>query len=211
MNLQTVHILISSSSGLFVLKENILLWCSQASILPMTNIFVWWSSLKTCFCKDCLHSNYHTLKRKVFILWPGLKIKYPVYIISQTKCTTNIFAWWSGLKLDSTQVVVTAIIKCLRKKYFVSKSILFLYYYSQVHSKYFCLIVRLENIIPWRLSVTAIYTCCSSIIHLRESMFCFTVLLVNILQFILSGKPGWRSGLKTWFCVDYVTAIIHLK
>ena len=35
----------------FILKENILLWCSQPSILPTT---------------DCLHSNYHMFKQKVF-------------------------------------------------------------------------------------------------------------------------------------------------
>ena len=47
-----------------------------------------------------LHSNYHTHKQKLFfILWQGMKRKhYPMYIISQTKYTTNIFVWGSGLK-----------------------------------------------------------------------------------------------------------------
>ena len=71
-------------------------WCSQQSILPTTNIFVWSSNLKICFHTDCFHCSY---TRKVFILWLGLKRKhYPVYIISQIKCTKNIFVWQSGLK-----------------------------------------------------------------------------------------------------------------
>ena len=37
-NLQTVHILITSYNRLFCFRENILLWCSQPSILPKTNI-----------------------------------------------------------------------------------------------------------------------------------------------------------------------------
>ena len=64
--------------------------------LPTTNIFVWSSNLKICFHTDCFHCSY---TRKVFILWLGLKRKhYPVYIISQIKCTKNIFVWQSGLK-----------------------------------------------------------------------------------------------------------------
>ena len=64
------------------------------------------------------------------------------------------------------------------------------YYQSQVHSKYFCVVVSLENIIPLRLLVTIIYTC-KSIIHLSD----FFVVVVswlglnNFLQFELSGKP----------------------
>ena len=86
------------------------------------------------------------------------------------------------------------------------------YYQSQVHSKYFCLTFRLENI-SWKLSVTIIYTCCTSITHFNKNTFCFMAWLENILQFILSGKPVWRSGLKTWFCGYYrlITVIIHLK
>ena len=59
-----------------VLKENTLLWCSQPSILPVINItqkiflfgsLVWkHSSAQISFCTDGLHSNYHTLKWKVF-------------------------------------------------------------------------------------------------------------------------------------------------
>ena len=75
------------------------------------------------------------------------------------------------------------------------------YYQSQVHSKYFCLMVRLENI-PWRLLVTTIYTCCTSVIHLSENIFCFMAWRENILQLLLSGKSVWRSGLQTWFQVN---------
>ena len=71
------------------------------------------------------------------------------------------------------------------------------YYQSQVHSKYYCLTVRLENIIPWRLLVTTMYSCYIGVIHLCENIFCFMAWLENILQFILSGKPVWRSGLKS--------------
>ena len=79
-----------------------------------------------------------------------------------------------------------------RKAFFVPwlgmKIFYSVYYQSQVQSKYFCLMVRLGNIIPWRLSVTTIYTYCRSIIHLSENIFCFMALLENILQFVLSGK-----------------------
>ena len=69
------------------------------------------------------------------------------------------------------------------------------YYQLQMH-KCFCLIFRLEKIIPWRLLLTTIsdtLVCCTRIIHLTENIFCFMV-----WQFI-SGKPVWRSGLETWF------------
>ena len=90
--------------------------------------------------------------------------------IHQTKCTTNIFDHHSW-KHDSTQIVITAIIKCLGEKYFwpVLKMFCSVYYQLQVHSKYFRLTVRLESIIPWRSLVTTIYTCCTSIIHLSEN------------------------------------------
>ena len=65
----------------------------------------------------------------------------------------------------------------------------------------FCLAVRLENI-SWRLLVTIIYTSCTSIIHLSESMFCFMGWPEISLQFLISGKPVWRSGLKVWFQVN---------
>ena len=108
---------------------------------------------------------------------------------------------------DSMQLVVTAIIKCLSKLCFwfswpSLKIICSIYYQSQVHNKYLCLMVRLENIIPRRLLVTTIYTCCTSTMHFSENMFCFMARLKNILQFLLSGKPFWRSGLKTWFQVN---------
>ena len=146
---------------------------------------------------------------KVFILWPGLKRKhYLVYIISHAKCATNIFVWQSGWKTwfqvdfhhSNYQMLKRTVffVSCPGLEMFCS-----VYYPSQVHSKYFCLTVRLENIIPWRLLVTTIYTCCISIIHLSENIFCFLAWLENILQFILSGKPVWQSDLKTRFCGDY--------
>ena len=183
-----------------------------------TNIFVWRSGLKTCFHTDCLHSNYHVaISNEKYFLFCDLVWKHrPVYIISQTKCTTNIFVWRSGLQTQfhadrrhSNYQMLT------RKAFFVPwlgmKIFYSVYYQSQVQSKYFCLMVRLGNIIPWRLSVTTIYTYCRSIIHLSENIFCFMALLENILQFVLSGKSVWRSGLKVWFCGDYLTTIIHLK
>ena len=71
------------------------------------------------------------------------------------------------------------------------------YYQSQVHSRYFCLTVKLENI-PWRLLVTTIYICCTSIIHLRGNIFCFMVWLENILQFIFLGYQA-AMVLKLWY------------
>ena len=178
----------------FILKENILSWCSQTSILPTTNILSWWSGLKTgfCFCTDCFHSSYHMLKQKVFCDWDWKH--YPVYIISQTKSTANIFIWWSYLKTwfqgdchHSNYQMLTW------NAFFVLwpglKMFCSAYYQSQMHSKYVCLTVRLANIIPWRLLVTKIYTCCTSIIHLDENIFCFMAWLENILQVLFSGKP----------------------
>ena len=78
-------------------------------------------------------------------------------------------------KHDPMHTVITAIIICLCKKYFLfsgltRKCFCSVYYQSQVHSKYFSLMVWLENIISWRLSVTTIYTCCTSIIHLSKNI-----------------------------------------
>ena len=47
---------------------------------------------------------------------------------------------------------------------------------------------RSENIIPWRLLVMTIYTCCTNVIHLCEDIFCFMAWLENILQFLLSNQ-----------------------
>ena len=131
-----------------------------------TNIFIWQSGLITCFRTDCFHSNYHTLKWKVFFFCDRAW-KHPVYVISQTKCITNIFNFqmlnqnvffvsWSGLKMFCS-----------------------VYYQSQVHSKYFCMAVRLENIISWRLLVT-IFTWCTSSINLSENICCFMAWVENI-------------------------------
>ena len=105
----------------FVLKENILLWCSQPFIIPTTNIFVWWSSLKTCFRTDCLHINYHTLKNEKYLFrdqaWKEIIIQciYPVKLSALQIFVFDGQAW----KHDSTLIVVTAIIKCLSEKCFL--------------------------------------------------------------------------------------------
>ena len=82
------------------------------------NIYIWRSGLETCFRTDCLPSNYHTLKQKVyFILWWGLKTLS--HIISQTM-SPQIFLFDSHTwKHDSRETVVTAIIKCISKMYFL--------------------------------------------------------------------------------------------
>ena len=44
--------------------------------------YFWRSGLRTCFRTDCLHSNYHTLKRNVFLLFCDRAWKqYPMYIV----------------------------------------------------------------------------------------------------------------------------------
>ena len=108
-------------------------------------------------------------------------------------------AWKHG----STQIVVTAINKCLSKNTFLSHGLAWKCFVVYIISHKFCLTVRLENIIQWILSVTVVYTCCTSIIHLSENIFCFMTWLENILQFVLLGKQVWQSGLKTQFCGDY--------
>ena len=54
-----------------------------------------------------------------------------------------------------------------QKVFFVSfpglKKFCCVYYQSKVHNKHFGLMARLQNIISWRLLVTTIYTCCTSI------------------------------------------------
>ena len=87
----------------FVLKENILLWCSQRSILTTTNI------TKQIFLFDGLawkHASTQIvftaitirLNEKYFLLCYQAWKHYPVYTISQTKCTTSIFVWRTALK-----------------------------------------------------------------------------------------------------------------
>ena len=141
----------------------------------ITHFFFVWSGLKTSFCTDCPQSNYHKLKQTVFFSFchqvKTLK-HYPVYIISQTKCTTNIFVWQSGFKTWFRRDCYHSNYQMLMQKVFFVlwtglKIFCSVYYQSQVHSKYFCLTVRLKNIIPWRLLVTIVCTCCISIIYLK--------------------------------------------
>ena len=81
----------------FILKENILLWCSQPSILPTRNI-----------------------TQQIF-LFDGLAWKHASTKMSSQQLYALFFILWRGLKRKhySTQIVVTAIIKCLSKKYFL--------------------------------------------------------------------------------------------
>ena len=88
-------------------------------------------------------------------------------------------------KQDSTETVITAIIKCLSETFFVSwpslKMFCSLYYLSQVHSKYFCLMVRLENIIPWRSLFATIY---AYTIYLLVFIIRQTILTVRLKNMI---------------------------
>ena len=146
-------------------------------------------------------------------------------ILSVKLSTSQIFLFvGQAWKHDSRKIVVTAVTKCLREMYFlfrgpawkcIVKCILSVTNAQQI----FCLTVRLENI-PWRLLVTTRYSCCASVIHLSESIFYFMAWYETILQFLLSGKPVWRSDLKTWFQVNknflffrsnYITRKIELK
>ena len=118
-------------------------------------------------------------------------------------------------KHDPMHTAITAIIIWLCKKYFLfsgltCKCFCRVYYQSQVHSKYFSLMVWLESIISWRLSVTTILVAQASYTWVK--IFCFMDLLENILQFILSGKPVWWSDSKsTILWGSSVTAIINLN
>ena len=101
----------------FILKENILSWCSQTSILPTTNILTWWSGLKTgfCFCTDYLHSSYHMLKQKVVT---GIENIQCILLVKLGPLQIYLFdddVW----KHDSKETVITAIIKCLREMHFL--------------------------------------------------------------------------------------------
>ena len=65
-------------------------------------LVVW---LERCFCTDCLHSNYHELKWKVFFsLCPGLKTLSSVYILSVKLSAPQIFlfdgqAWKNSMEI----------------------------------------------------------------------------------------------------------------
>ena len=105
-------------------------------------------------------------------------------------------------KHDSTQIIITAITKWLSKKYFCFVALLKMfcsvYYQSQVHSKYFYLKVRLENI-PWRLMVKTIYTCCTSIIPLGENIFLFHWLGLKTFCSSYYQANKFAVRLKKWF------------
>ena len=86
----------------FNLKENILLCLGQPSILPTTKI-TW-----QIFLFDGLASKYAqaqivfieitTGSNENYLFCDQAWKHYPIYIISQTKCTTNIFIWQSYSK-----------------------------------------------------------------------------------------------------------------
>ena len=86
-----------------------------------------------------------------FFLFCDRVWKHPLDIISQTSSTTNIFVWRSDLKTqfhadrrDSNYQIIK------RKVFFISlnglKMFYSVYYQTKVHSKYFCLMVRLRNL-----------------------------------------------------------------
>ena len=112
------------------------------------------------------------------------------------------------------QIVVTAIIKCLREKYFLLCGLAWkcfgsVYYQSQVHTKYFCLTVRPENI-PWRLLVTTIYTCCTSIIKLSGNNLFQGLAWKHFAVYIIR-KANLTVRLKNMILWGLsVTIIIHL-
>ena len=98
-----------------------------------------------------------------FFLFCDRVWKHPLDIISQTSSTTNIFVWRSDLKTqfhadrrDSNYQIIK------RKVFFISlnglKMFYGVYYQTKVHSKYFCLMIRLRNLfhgdyrLKWQVS-----------------------------------------------------------
>ena len=134
------------------------------------NIYIWWSGLETCFHTDCLLSNCHTLKQKVyFILWRGLKTLSRVHYKSNY-VPTNIFIWQSYLKTWFQR-------DCCHSNYQMHKQNVFfdswpslkmfcsVYYQSQAHSKYFVWQSGLKTLFPedhwlqqYKLEVQVLYT-----------------------------------------------------
>ena len=111
---------------------------------------------------------------------------YPVYIISQTNCTTSIFIWQSCLKTRFNRDCHHSNYQMLKWNIFFVlwpslKMFCSLYYLSQVHSKYFCLMVRLENIIPWRSLFATIY---AYTIYLLVFIIRQTILTVRLKNMI---------------------------
>ena len=102
-----------------------------------------------------------------------------------------------------------------QKVFFVSRPSLKMfcsvYYQSQVHSKYFCWTVRLENFTPWILLVTTIYTCCKSIIHLTENIFCFMARLENIFAVYIIRQTSLTARLKNMILWGLSVSYYSLK
>ena len=183
----------------FVLRDSIFLWYIMVFITYgkyyTTNIFIWHPCFKTCFRTNCLLSNYYTFKRNI-LCCDGAWKHYPVYkcILSIKQSAPQIFlfdghAW----KHDSTQTHHSNHQMLNWNVFFVSwpglKMFCSVYCQSQVHSKYFCLAVRLNKIISMKIiGYNNVYLLCKY--HTLEwKYFFFMAWLENILQFLLSDKP----------------------
>ena len=131
-----------------------------------------------------------------------------MYIISQTKFTTNISVWRSGLKTWFHA-------DCCHRNYQNFKQNLFFvlwlslkmfcnaYCQLQVNSNYFCLVVKLENIIPWRLLVTTIYILVVQVSYTWVKTF--FVLWLGLKTFCSSYYQATQFdglALKAWFKVN---------
>ena len=159
------------------------------------NIFVWQSGLKICFYTDYLFCM--TWLENIIQSILLAKLSAPQIFLFDGQ------AW----KHDFTKIVITAIIKCLSKKYFLFrgpawKCFVVLIISRKCTANIFVSQSGLKTLLhghnwlqQYLLVVQVSYTWVKN--------FFFMTGLEKFLQFILSGKPVWRSGLKTRFCGDY--------
>ena len=125
-----------------VLKGNILLWCNQPSLLPATNI------TRQIFLFDGLawnHASAQIVSTAVticlndkYFLFCDRTWKHPVYIISQTRCSTNIFVWWSGLKTWFHA-------DCCHSNYQMLKQTVFLVFVAQLENNFYKYILSVTS------------------------------------------------------------------
>ena len=139
-----------------------MLWCSQPSILPATNItqqiFLFDSrAWKHAYAQIVLTAIIIRLNKKYFLfcVW-SWKENIQCILTVKLKAPQIFFFDWQAWKHDSSQIVIIAIIKCLNEKHFLFRG-----------SSWKCFVVYITS-----------HKCTANI-------------------FV------WWSGLKTRFCGDY--------
>ena len=160
------------------------------------------------YMQQILHNKYfcltvwleNMLLHRLSFLYDLAWKHYSIYIISQTKCTTNIFVWRSGLKTWFHK-------DCHNRKYFLFhcpawKCFVVLIISRKCTANIFVSQSGLKTLLHGHHWLQQ-YLLVVQVSYTWVKIFFFMTGLEKFLQFILSGKPVWRSGLTTRFCGDY--------